>query len=112
MVVLYLQKFENDSFKGEINMNEKFLKSRIVHKHDVEANWKLAAGFTPLAGEIIVYDVDENYSYERFKIGDGVTNVNNLPFCYSAITNDEIDDICTYTIATFLDSICAEEVGF
>ena len=36
--------------------------------------------FTPFAGEIIIYDTDENYSYPRIKIGDGETNINNLPF--------------------------------
>lgn len=53
---------------------------RISHKHDVEANWNLATNFTPLEAELIVYDEDENYSYKRFKIGDGTTNVNSLPF--------------------------------
>lgn len=61
-------------------MAEKNLKARIVHKHDTEANWLLATGFTPKQGEIIVYDIDDNCSYERFKIGDGVQNVNGLPF--------------------------------
>lgn len=56
------------------------IKGRYVQKHDIEANWAKAVNFTPLQGEIIVYDVDENNSYERFKIGDGITNVNNLPF--------------------------------
>jgi hypothetical protein len=27
-----------------------------------------------------VYDIDENHTHERFKIGDGKTNVNELPF--------------------------------
>ena len=61
-------------------MTEKQIKSRIVHKHDIEANWKLAVNFTPKQGEIIVYDVDENYSYERIKVGDGAQNINDLPF--------------------------------
>ena len=61
-------------------MAEKNLKARIVHKHDVEANWLLATNFTPLKGELIVYDIDETHPYERIKIGDGVQNVNNLPF--------------------------------
>lgn len=61
-------------------MAEKNIKSRIVHKHDVEANWSLATNFTPKQGELIVYDIDSTYSYERFKIGDGVQNVNALPF--------------------------------
>lgn len=61
-------------------MAEKRINGRIVLKHDVESNWKLATGFTPMAGEIIIYDTDSNYDYERIKIGDGVQNVNDLPF--------------------------------
>lgn len=53
---------------------------RLVSKHDVEANWLKAINFIPLIGEIIVYDVDAEHAYERIKIGDGVTNINNLPF--------------------------------
>lgn len=61
-------------------MSEKFLNSRIIHKHDVESNWNKATNFIPKQGELIVYDKDSTYTYERFKIGDGVTNVNSLPF--------------------------------
>lgn len=59
---------------------EKNISSRIIHKHDVEANWLKATNFTPLLGELIIYDTDDNYSYPRFKVGDGATNVNKLPF--------------------------------
>lgn len=61
-------------------MAEKNIKSRIVHKHDTESNWSKAINFIPKQGEIIIYDIDSNHSYERFKIGDGITKVNNLPF--------------------------------
>lgn len=61
-------------------MAEKNIKTRIVHKHDVETNWLKATNFIPKQGELIIYDVDANYTYARFKIGDGVSNVNNLPF--------------------------------
>ena len=61
-------------------MSEKRINSRLINKHDTEAHWILAENFTPMAGEIIIYDRDENYNYERFKIGDGETLVNNLPF--------------------------------
>ena len=57
--------------------------TRIVNKHDVEANWILAVEFIPKQGEIIIYDIDENYNYERFKIGDGIRTVTNLPFANS-----------------------------
>ena len=56
------------------------IKSRMPQKHDIEANWLKATNFIPMQGEIIVYDVDSNYTYERFKIGDGIKTVNNLPF--------------------------------
>ena len=59
---------------------EKTMKARVQHKHDIEANWLKATNFTPLASEIIVYDSDENYDYPRIKIGDGKTNINDLPF--------------------------------
>lgn len=61
-------------------MIEKNIKSRIIHKHDTAANWSKATTFIPKQGEIIVYDRDDNYDYERLKIGDGDTNVINLPF--------------------------------
>ena len=61
-------------------MSEKNIQSRIQHKHDTEANWNKATNFIPKAGEIIVYDRDGTYDYERFKIGDGETAVAALPF--------------------------------
>ena len=72
---------------------EKTMKARVQHKHDLESNWLKATNFTPLVGEIIVYDPDENYDYPRIKIGDGETNINSLPF----ITEDyaKIADIPT-----------------
>ena len=79
-------------------MAEKTLNTRIVHKHDTEANWNLATNFIPLQGELIVYDIDNTHSYERLKIGDGATNVNTLPFVVTPITNAEIDTICGTTI--------------
>lgn len=87
-------------------MAEKNIKSRIVHKHDVELNWNKATNFIPKQGELIVYDKDSNYDYERVKIGDGATNVINLPFVISTLTNDEIDAICGSTIQS------ASEVTF
>ena len=59
---------------------EKTLNSRIINKHDLEVNWLKAINFVPKQGELIVYDIDDKYTYQRFKIGDGVTKVNDLPF--------------------------------
>ena len=77
-------------------MNEKMFNTRIIHKHDTEANWKKAENFIPKEAELIVYDSDENYTYSRLKIGDGVTKVNNLPF--HAGTWEEIADKPFYVI--------------
>lgn len=74
-------------------MAEKFLNTRIVNKHDSAENWSKATNFTPKQGEIIVYDVDENYDYERIKIGDGVQNVNALPFVDDALRTEILERI-------------------
>ena len=59
---------------------QKEFKVRMQQKHDTEANWKLASDFVPLAGEFIIYEADKNYPHQRFKIGNGVTPLNELPF--------------------------------
>lgn len=66
-------------------MAEKQINGRIVHKHDIEANWNKAINFIPKNGEIIIYDPDSNYSYARVKVGDGTTKVTSLPFIDNAI---------------------------
>ena len=52
----------------------------LILKHDIESNWNRATTFIPKQGELIIYDRDTNYFYERFKIGDGITTVAELPF--------------------------------
>lgn len=97
--------------------NSTTLRTRIVHKHDLESNWLKATNFIPLKGELIIYDteVDKDgnilqaaYStinpdgtevlpngrqapitYERQKIGDGIHTVSDLPFSLPEIHNDE-----------------------
>jgi hypothetical protein len=74
----------------ETNMSKE-VNTRISQKHDIEVNWLKAKNFVPMAGELIIYDKEKNsdpipsgrgarYDYARYKIGDGVTTVNNLPF--------------------------------
>lgn len=72
-------------------MEEKKYYGRIVHKHDVENNWKKAINFIPKEGELIVYDRDANYSYPRIKIGDGETKVNDLPFAVERIIDEVLN---------------------
>lgn len=67
-------------------MADKIFNGRIIHKNDIEENWKKAVNFVPKKGEIIVYNAkDETEAVgeankPRVKIGDGITNVNDLPF--------------------------------
>ena len=76
-------------------MPNKTIKTRIIQKHAVEADWLKATNFIPLKGELIIYDVDATYTYPRFKVGDGVTLVNSLPFSDMPMTvvNAEINNI-------------------
>ena len=82
-------------------MSTKQLNTRIQLKHDFEENWEKAGNsdnpFIPKSGEVIIYDaeiddtgnaltIDNKTSTKqiekrpRIKVGDGVTNVNNLKF--------------------------------
>ena len=56
------------------------LNARIQHKIDTQENWEKAVNFIPLKGEWIFYDKDAENADIRLKIGDGETNVNELPF--------------------------------
>ena len=79
-------------------MSEKRLNGRIVNKHDTQANWENAEDFVPMLGEIILYDIDENYDYERMKVGDGETTVGALPFVNGVISDEELNAICDANI--------------
>ena len=54
---------------------EKILNTRVQLKIDTSANWAKATNFIPKKGEPILYS-----DTGKFKIGDGVTAVNALPF--------------------------------
>lgn len=72
---------------------------RIQHKHDTEKNWLKATGFTPKQGEIIIYDSEDPKTAPRFKIGDGVTNVNELPFVSDgAVINISETDVTSVVV--------------
>ena len=63
-----------------------FENARFCPKGDIEANWNKAAGFIPLDKEIIIYKVDTEHPIARFKIGDGKTVVQELPFAGTDMT--------------------------
>ena len=80
----------------------KHFKTRVQNKHATEAQWREAINFIPLAGELIIYDIDDTHSSPRFKIGDGIvvwndehteytitgTKINDLPFVNNIKTPD------------------------
>ena len=80
-------------------------KTRVQLKSDTEANWNKAgpkdgsAGFIPLLGELIVYTADEAHPFSRLKVGDGNTNVVNLPFIDAGTINGDTlpdEQVLTY----------------
>ena len=60
------------------------VKARIQLKHDTEENWNKAVNFIPRKGELIIYNAESSNDnarpFPRLKVGDGITNVVNLPF--------------------------------
>ena len=72
------------------------IKSRIQLKNDTEENWNKAINFVPKKGELIIYNAEsgENINdkarlFPRLKVGDGITNVINLPFIDAGTINGE-----------------------
>lgn len=53
-------------------------KAKAIVKVDSEENWAKATRYTPDCFTIIVYTFKEGSP--KVKIGDGITNVNDLPF--------------------------------
>lgn len=83
-------------------MANKNFNTRIINKHDTEENWS-KANFIPKQGELIIYDKDDNYDIERFKIGDGTTSVNNLPFRSIDGGYEALTEILPETTLNFTD---------
>lgn len=80
----------------------KIWQTRMQQKHDIPNNWKLSS-LVPLVGEIIIYD-DRYFDSElnevvivapavRYKIGDGFTPVEKLPFADTSEALSNIDDL-------------------
>jgi hypothetical protein len=56
------------------------MKARLSLLHKQEAEWNKLSDWKPEAGEVVVYDPDENYDYARLKIGDGTKTLQELNF--------------------------------
>ena len=77
------------------------LNARVSHLHATEEQWNSKPEFIPNDAELIINEADENYG-TRFKIGDGITSIINLPFFISEIQINCIDggEISTYPSVT------------
>lgn len=73
-------------------MSEKLIQTRIVHKHATESDWNSSTLQTKEA-ELLIYDIDDNHEFPRFKLGDGSSLAKDLPFLLTnpvfVGTNDE-----------------------
>ena len=69
-------------------MAENVMHTRIVHTHDVEQNWEKASTFIPRLGELICYDPDTKHTSSRFKVGDGIHSIGELPFAVEVSIED------------------------
>ena len=82
--------------------NENTIKTRIQLKCDTEENWNKSAliadggtkeegeTFIPKKGEAIIYSTDGTHPFSRFKVGDGIHSVPQLPFIGSHNINNII----------------------
>ena len=102
------------------------IKTRIQLKNDTEANWNSSVlstdstygtkesgtSFIPLKGEVIVYSAEKNTDtlpagrstplpFSRFKVGDGVTNVADLPFS-GAANAEKVNHTLTFGNGTYV----------
>lgn len=106
------------------------LKTRIINKHDIEANWITASNvsnpFIPRKGEFIIYDPEIDvqgnvlklpegrtipFTYARVKLGDGINKPSDLPFITDniEITESQIVDLKNYKVSQ--EAIAAVETG-
>ena len=75
--------------------------TRICLKHDLEKNWSELTNFIPRAGELIIYDAETDadiptgrnfaYTMPRFRVGDGKTKINDLPFSEGNVSEEQLE---------------------
>lgn len=75
----------NDNI-STIEIQGKKYNIKAIPFHGTAAEWE-NNNYIPKDGEIIIYDIDENYNYKRIKIGNGTDIVSVLPFLDEDITS-------------------------
>lgn len=63
------------------------MKARISQLHRTEAEWSKLPQWIPEAGELVVYDPDDQHEYARIKVGDGRRNLKELDFFVDSAIN-------------------------
>ena len=56
------------------------MRARVSQLNKTEAEWKKLNTWIPEAGELVVYTPDENYTYARLKVGDGIRPLRDIEF--------------------------------
>lgn len=74
---------------------EKEFRARLQQKHGTAEDWSKAENFVPKVGEIVVYDKYDKEGNQvadevKMKIGDGITNVKELPFLGESSTKIQL----------------------
>lgn len=80
--------FTNSSISA-ISLHDQKYNLKSVPFHATEAEW-LEINYVPKQAEIILYDIDQEHNYLRFKIGDGLNQVSSLPFAIMSKTEAEM----------------------
>lgn len=71
-------------------MTSTTLKTRIKLKNGTPEEWSQATNFSPLKGELIIYNDANN---PKMKVGDGETNINDLPFVNNSVVAADLSDV-------------------
>ena len=69
------------------------MKARVSHLHKTEADWIKFNDWMPAAGELVIYDPDENFRYARVKVGDGQHTLKELDFFVNSAINNILQEI-------------------
>lgn len=97
--LLLLQRPIASEVKIVAELIDKYFNVRVKLRNDSHENWEnKAQDFTPFDGEVVIYDINENYPIQLLKIGDGVHKIGELPFINDLTqyyTKIEIDEKVT-----------------
>lgn len=77
------------------------IKSRVLLKTDITANWEKATNFIPKVGEVCIYSdrfqLDDGTYVPGIKVGDGTSYISELEFMGDEyITNEEINALLDF----------------